>query len=97
MAEGDVRENSIEWITNSQTATICFTQGKMMNRIRKLAEQYPNEVQITAENGGDCLVAHIPYKWIKIAPPRQVSDEQREVSRQRMIALRSDPTNSLNE
>ena len=85
----DVTENVIEWQRDSQKATVTICQKSMINKIRKLAEARPNECQIIAENKDNSIVAHIPRKWIKISPPKEVSDEQREISRQNMMKLLS--------
>lgn len=81
-------ENVIEFLRNSKTATVCFTQSKYINKIKKLAEKYPDEVTITHENKDGSIVAYIPVKWIKVSPPRQVSDEQREAARERLKSYR---------
>ena len=72
-------ENVIEWITNEDRATVTFTQAKYKTRIRKLAEERPNEVEIVAENADGSMCAHIPLDWIRINPTRELSEAQREV------------------
>lgn len=76
-------ENVIEWYTGNDTATVTFAQGKYKTKIRKLAEQYPNEVEIVAENKDGSLCAHVPLSYIRIMRPRDVSEEERERLRQR--------------
>lgn len=78
------QENAIEWIRNSNVATVTFSQGRYISKIKKLAEKYPEEVQITAENKDGSIVAHIPVSYIKINNlKREISDEKREVLRER--------------
>lgn len=74
----DLRENSIEFYADDKTATVSFTQGRYITRIRKLAEKYPDECQITAENKDGSIVAHIPTKWVRVSPPKQISEETKE-------------------
>lgn len=76
-------ENVIEWYTGNDTVTVTFTQSKHKTKIRKLAEQYPNEVEIVAENKDGSLCAHVPLSYIRIMRPRDVSEEERERLRQR--------------
>ena len=71
----DFRENVIEFVQNSDTATVTFTQGRFISRIRRLAESHPNDCQITTVNRDGSIVAHIPTSWIKINPKRELSDE----------------------
>jgi len=74
----DYRENAIEFYADEKTATVSFTQGRYITRIKKLAEKYPDECRIMAENKDGSIVAHIPTKWVKISPPKQISEETRE-------------------
>lgn len=75
-------ENAIEWLDTQQKATVTLHGGRLKNRVLRLAEEYPDEVEVRREpegNGG-FLVAKIPAKWVKITPPRrlELTDEQRE-------------------
>lgn len=75
MAE-NMNENVLEWYKNEPTATVTFSQGKYITKIRKLAEKFPEECQITHENQDGSIVAHIPVKWIKINNPQRVMTEE---------------------
>ena len=78
-------ENVIEFLRDAKTATVCFTQGRLISRIKKLQEQHPEQVKITAENRDGSIVAHIPVKWVKINPPKDLTEEQREKLRGRAL------------
>ena len=88
------QENAIEWIKNSDVATVTFSQGRYITKIRKLAEKYPDKVQIRAENKDGSIVAHIPVKAIKIniIEGRELSEEQKIRNAER---LRNYRNNSL--
>lgn len=75
MAE-NMNENCIEFLKNSSVATVTFSQGKYISKIRKLAEKFPDDCQITYENEDGSIVAHIPVKWIKINNPQRVMTEE---------------------
>lgn len=82
------RENAIEFLTGHQKATVTFSQPRFINRIRKLKEKYPLELDIIAdgpENGG-YLTANIPTDWIKISPKREMSEEEKERRRELFLA-----------
>ena len=80
-----MNENCIEFFKNSPTATVTFCQGKYITKIRKLAERFPEECEIVAENEDGSILAHIPTKWIKINNTRrELSDEEREQLAERM-------------
>ena len=76
-------ENCIEFLRNAKTATVAFSQGKYVTKIKRLAEKRPDECVIVEENYDGSIVAHVPVSWIKVSPPKQVSDEFREIASQR--------------
>jgi len=77
-------ENAIEWIRGNNTATVSFTQGRMISRIKKLAGSRPGECQIIAENQDGSISARVPTNWIRINPTMQLSKEQKEERTQRI-------------
>lgn len=79
-----VNENVIEFLRGQDTASVTFSQGRYITRIKKLAEEYPDECQIIAENQDGSIFAHLPVSWVKISPPRQYSEEQREAMAERL-------------
>lgn len=79
-----VQDNAIEFLRGERTATVTFSQGRYVTKIKKLAETHPEECQITAENP-DSIVAHIPVDWVKISPKRKVSEEQKNAARERLM------------
>lgn len=81
-------ENVIEWVRNSDKATVCFSQKRTISKLKKLAEQYPEDVEIIAENQSS-IVAHIPVSAIKInISKRSMTKEQKEILRDRMKRAR---------
>lgn len=92
----NVTENVIEFRLNEDTATVTFCQARFITKIRKLAEKYPDECQITHENKDGSIVAHIPVKWIKISRvERHLSDEQIEIARERVKIAQEHRRNAL--
>ena len=81
-------ENGIEFIKDAKTATVQFCQGRYKSRIKKLAAERPDECGILAENKDGTLLAHIPVEWVKIIPPRQLSDEQKKEIAERLSRTR---------
>lgn len=82
-------ENVIEWIKDEQRATLTLSQRRTITRVKHLAAQYPDQCKIVAENKDGSISAHVPVSWVKISPPKKVSDAQREISRENMLALHS--------
>ncbi len=60
-----------------------------MNRLRKYAEQFPDDVKVTREDQIGIFV-NVPASWVTIRRPRQVilSDEQRAAAAERLQAAR---------
>lgn len=76
-------ENVIEWITNSDYATITVNQGSTKSRIKKLAGSRPQDCFIVAENQCGSLCARIPRSWVKINPSLELSEEERLIRAER--------------
>ena len=62
-------------------------ERKWVTRIKKLAEQHPDEVIIKRmpEDNDGCIYAKIPSSWFKIQPKikRELTDEQRLILQER--------------
>ena len=81
------QEFAIEWVKGSTTATVTFPGGsKYASKLKKLAEEYPEEVKLRYENEDKSVVGTIPVKYIKISHPRKVeyTDEQKAVLAKRL-------------
>lgn len=83
-------ENAIEFIKGSARTTVTFSQPRYINRIKELAEKYPEDCEIVAINKnageGESICAHIPTAWVKINPSRKLTDEQKEELTKRLRA-----------
>ena len=77
-------ENAIEFLKDQKRATVTFSQGRYISRIKKLAEKYPDKCEIVAINKfpgeGEVICVHVPTAWIRIQPPavRDLTEEQKE-------------------
>lgn len=64
----------------------------LINRLRKLAEEHPDEVVIflEPENNDGCIYLKCPAKWLRINPPvkRNLSEEERAAAGERLRRLR---------
>ena len=86
-------ETACDYLSCDKQATFCSSETKWINKILKLAEQYPNdvEIQVLPENNQGMILAHIPKNWFKLTPPRkrEMTEEQREAAAQRLTEARS--------
>ena len=68
------QENVIEWVRGDKEVTVMFCSNNRYNiRVRKYAEEYPDDVKIIADNRDGSIVAHLPLSWIKVSKPREVN------------------------
>ncbi len=60
----------------------------MMNRLRKLAEDYPGDVALREDDG--CIFCTLPVSWIRVSPKRKVTmtEEQRQENIARLARYR---------
>ena len=61
-----VQENVIEFAKGSKVASVTLSTVRYIKRVKKLAEKFPDEFKIVAENEDGSIVAHIPVQAVKI-------------------------------
>ena len=79
--------------TNTETAYFSSDERRYVNKVRKLKEQYPEQVRIIAEpeeNDG-CIYCELPSRWFTIRVPKKMNytDEQRAEMAERMRRVKS--------
>ena len=76
-------ENCIFWLDGDKTATVNFSSSsRYASRLRKLAEEHPDDCKIFSDKDGVILGA-VPVKAIKmsiIKPNREMTEEEYEKS-----------------
>lgn len=75
----NTNENVIEWLTGQGQAAITASQRKLINRLRKLHQENPDEVVLINNTDGS-VFAKVPVDWVKIKKPtkRELTDEERQ-------------------
>ena len=82
-----MNECVIEWIKGEKVAGVTMPNNtKLKNRILKIVETR-SEVDVTINDDGS-IYARIPSSWVKINPGVEMTEEKKEIQRQRMIELR---------
>lgn len=90
-----MNEFVIEWIKGAEYAGITVPSGTALkSKLLKLADKNPKDVKIIAENRDGSLYAHMPISYVKISPPRQVSEEQKEAASERFKKMWRDKQES---
>ncbi|MCM1178669.1 MAG: hypothetical protein NC347_00295 [Clostridium sp.] len=85
-----VCENVIEFLRNQKTMTCTFCQGRFVSKIKKMAQDYPDEVKIITENSDGSIVAKLPIRalHLNLTKKREYTEEEREELRERMSRAR---------
>lgn len=79
-----MNEFCIEWIKGNDYAGVTVPSGTALkNKLLRYAEERPDEVKIEALNQDGSAFIKVPVNWVKISPPRKVSEEQREAAGER--------------
>ena len=90
-----MNEFAIEWVKGGKYAGVTAPSGTALkSKLLKLAEKYPDEVKVVVENEDGSVFVHIPVRYVKISPLRQVSDEQKKAAGERFRQMWKDKQNS---
>ena len=67
----------IEWIKGNDYAGVTVPSGTALkSKLMRYARERPEEVKLKAENKDGSAFFHVPVSYIKVSPPRKVSEEQ---------------------
>ena len=72
------RETLINFCDAEKKASYYTRNNRRMQELRELAQKYPEDVVLTVDKE-DCVEVELPKKWVKIAPPRVLSEAQKKV------------------
>ena len=87
-----VTECVIEFERRSDYAGVTAASGTALkSKILKLAQQFPDSVEIISRNEDGSLFAHVPVKWVKVSAPRRVemSEERKAAASERLREYRA--------
>ena len=94
----EVRETVIEHCEGDKYAAITAAEPSMVNRLKKLSRNLSRDraeisaqFEVIAENEDGSLFVHVPWSWVRIAPPRtlNLTDEERKAVGERLKASRN--------
>ena len=79
-----MNEFAINWIKGGDYAEVTVPSGTALkSKLLKMAEQRPDEVNQVPVNNDGSMVCHVPINFIKLSPPRKVSEEQAAAASER--------------
>ena len=83
------RETIINFNEGEDTASIYTHNRWLLRKLAKLAQERPKECRLGVAkftHEGRAAEYYIPKGWIRVYPPRQISDEQRAAIAERLNA-----------
>ena len=79
-----MNEFAIEWTKDRDYAGVTVPSGTALkSKLMRYSQEKPDDVKLMAENKDGSAFFHIPVSYIKVSPPRKVSEEQREAAGER--------------
>lgn len=79
-----MNEFVIEWTKDRDYAGVTVPSGTALkSKLMRYAQERPDEVKTIAVNKDGSAFFHIPINYIKVSPPRKVSEEQRKSAGER--------------
>lgn len=90
-----MHETTINRLQEDDFCSIFTSERKFINRLKELAQKYPNDVKIQYINNDGSIGAKVPINWFRfIKPPtkRNYTDEQRKNMGERMKRAREKKT-----
>ena len=73
------KETIINFNEAERTANVYTHNEALKARLLKLCRTHPDQVRQTAANRWGGLTCELPKKWLKVSPPRVLSQAQRAV------------------
>lgn len=93
-----MNEFAIEWTKTRKYAGVTVPSGAALkSKLMRYADERPDEVKLMVENNDGSAFFHIPINYIKISPPRKVSDEQRKAAGERFKKMWEEKKNNVLE
>lgn len=90
------RETLIDFNEAEKTASVYTCNKAMQNKLRRLAEQRPEECRLVKEYPeSKAIEFDVPKAWVKVSPPRKVSEEQKAAAAKRFAEWRNANANSV--
>ena len=75
-------ETIINFNEEEPTASVYTHNGALRRRLEKLAQEWPGECRLVRScHDGKAVDYTIPKKWLKVNPPRILSEEEKEQRR----------------
>lgn len=90
----DIKEATINWVDVDDVVSVTMYERKYIKQLKALAESYPNEVRIVAENKNGSVCVHLPKKYCHCTfsvgrAKIEMTEEQKLAARDRLEKARA--------
>lgn len=75
---------------SGKDAEVFTFNEPLIRKLKNYAAERPDECRIVQEYESGGCTFEVPKKWVKVSPPRKMSDEQREAAAARLKAYREE-------
>lgn len=88
--KNEINETVFEFTDVDDRACFSSSMRKWVNKAKKYAEMYPDDVRVVATNRDGSICINCPSSWFKFGPPRKcdMTEEQRKAAADRMRKAR---------
>ena len=81
------QETNVNYNAKDLEANVYTAYPRDINRFKKLVQENPNDVKLIREDENGITIS-VPKNWVKVRPPRKMSEEQKMKNALRVQALR---------
>ena len=81
------QETNVNYNAKDLEANVYTAYPRDINRFKKLVQENPNDVKLIREDENGITIS-VPKNWVKVRPPRKMSEEQKMKNALRLQALR---------
>lgn len=91
-SQADFRETAFNYIAGEKTGTFYTGERKWINRLKKLAEENPEQVKVLHENDDGSILVEAPVRGFRysLPKPRVMSEEQKQAASERFKKMWED-------
>lgn len=94
------KETVIRFDESPDKATLFTYNGALIRKMDSYMASHPDDVECVRRDNVECLESvtyRVPKRWIKVSPPRQMSEENRQKSAERMKAMQAKKRNEITD
>ena len=75
-------ETVYDHVSGNDWCGVSTGEMALRNKLERLAEQFPDEVECIAKNDDGSVYYRIPWRWVRIQRPPAYTEAQKEMFRE---------------